>query len=113
MNRRQLLRDLATAATGGYVATRRGYAANETITVGCIGTGGRTQALMRALAKIPGARMAAVCDVWDANLAAGLKLASPDAFATKEYRQILDRKDIDAVVIGTPNHHCADDGRGL
>ena len=59
---------------------------------------------MRALAKIPGVRMAAVCDVWDTNLAAGKQLADPQAFATKEYREILDRKDIDAVLIGTPNH---------
>src|SRR5262249_21571464 len=74
------------------------------IRVGCIGTGGRMQALMKALAKIPGAQMAAVCDVWDENLAKGRELAPPGAFATKDYRAILDRKDIDAVVIGTPNH---------
>jgi predicted dehydrogenase len=103
-NRRQLLKDLGCAALGGYLATSRGYAANETITVGCIGTGGRTQGLMKALARIPGVRMAAVCDVWDTHLAAGKELADPQAFATKEYREILDRKDIDAVLIGTPNH---------
>jgi predicted dehydrogenase len=103
-NRRELLKDLGFAALGGYLATSRGYAANETITVGCIGTGGRTQGLMKALAKIPGVRMAAVCDVWDTHLAAGKELADPQAFATKEYREILDRKDIDAVLIGSPNH---------
>ena len=83
-NRRQHLKDLGYAALGGYLATSRGYAANETITVGCIGTGGRTQGLMRALAKIPGVRIAAVCDVWDMHLAAGKQLADPQAFATKE-----------------------------
>ena len=103
-NRRELLKGLGYAAVGGYLATSRGYAANETITVGCIGTGGRAQMLMRALAKIPGIRIAAVCDVWDQHLAAGKQLADPQAFATKEYRTLLDRKDIDAVVIGSPNH---------
>jgi predicted dehydrogenase len=103
-NRRELLKGFGYAALGGYLATARGYAANETITVGCIGTGGRTRVLMKALARIPGVRIAAVCDVWDTNLAAGKELADPQAFATKEYRQMLDRKDIDAVVIGTPNH---------
>ena len=103
-NRRQLLKDLGYAALGGYLATSRGYAANETITVGCIGTGGRCQGLMRALARIPGVRMAAVCDVWDEHLDEGKQLADPQAFDTKEYREILDRKDIDAVVIGSPNH---------
>ena len=104
IHRRQALKGIGYAALGGYLATSRGYAANETITVGCIGTGGRTQQLMRALAKIPGVRIAAVCDVWDTHLAAGKGLADPQALATKEYREILDRKDIDAVLIGTPNH---------
>lgn len=103
-NRRQVLKGLGYAALGGYLATSRGFAANESITVGCIGTGGRAQALMKALAKIEGVRIAAVCDVWDKNLAAGQQLADPQAFATKEYREILERKDIDAVVIGSPNH---------
>jgi predicted dehydrogenase len=100
-NRREALK---TLVTGGFAASALGYAANETIRVGCIGTGGRTQALMKALARIPGAQMAAVCDVWDDNLARGRELAAAGAFATKDYRAILDRKDIDAVVIGTPNH---------
>jgi predicted dehydrogenase len=92
------------AVTGGFAATRLGYAANETIEVGIIGSGGRAQSLMRALAKIPGARMAAVCDVWDKHLADGKGLADPAAFTTKDYRQLLERNDIDAVLIGTPNH---------
>ena len=45
-----------------------------------------------------------MCDVWDDNLAAGKQLADPQAFATKDYRALLERKDIDAVLIGTPNH---------
>jgi len=103
-NRRQLLRDLGSVATGGFLASAMGYAANETIHVGCIGTGGRAQVLMKALARIPGVEIAAVCDVWDENLAKGRQLAKADAFVTKDYRAILDRKDIDAVLIGTPNH---------
>ena len=103
-NRRQLLRDLGHTAAGGFAASALGYAANETIQVGCIGTGGRTQALMKALARISGVRISAVCDVWDDNLAKGKELAAAGAFATRDYRAVLERKDIDAVVIGTPNH---------
>jgi predicted dehydrogenase len=103
-NRRQLLQELGLVTVGGYLATSRGYAANETITVGCIGTGGRAQALMKPLASIPGVRIAAVCDVWDVNLAAGKRLADPQAFATKNYHELLERKDIDAILIATPNH---------
>src|SRR5262252_3167570 len=75
-NRREVLKGLVT---GGFLATGMGYAANETMRVGCIGTGGRTQALMKALARIPGAQIAAVCDVWDENLAKGRELAAPGA----------------------------------
>ncbi len=103
-NRRQLLKDLTLAAAGGYAATARGYAANETISVGCIGTGGRCQVLMKALKNIPGAKITAVCDVWDHNLDAAKEIAGGQPFATKDYRALLDRKDIDAVVIGAPDH---------
>jgi predicted dehydrogenase len=94
----------AASATLGTMESARGYPANETLTVGCLGTGGRCQALMRSLAKVPGVKIAAVCDVYDSHLEAGKKLADPRAFATKLYREILDRKDIDAVLIGSPDH---------
>ena len=107
-NRRTFLEQLgigtAGVITAGYTATARGFAANETLNVGCIGTGGRCQALMRAFKEVPGTRITAVADIWDANRALGLKLAEPGAVALKDYRQLLARKDIDAVIIGTPDH---------
>src|SRR3954451_16545353 len=103
-NRREMLKTLGSTVTGGFVASRLGYGANETIEVGIIGSGGRAQGLMKSLSAIPGVRIAAVCDVWDQHLAEGKALADSSAFTTKDYRQILDRKDIDAVLIGTPNH---------
>src|SRR5215831_9621152 len=104
LSRRELLESLgiatAAALTTGYTSTAKGFAANETITVGCIGTGGRCRKLMQSLATIPGVKITAVCDIWDFHLDEGKKLAQPNAFATKDYRAILDRKDIDAVLIG-------------
>src|SRR5262249_22327095 len=82
----------------------RGFAANDTLNVGCLGTGGRCRTLMQSLAKVPGVRLAAVCDVYDAHLAEARKLSDPDAFATAKFREVLDRKDIDAVLIGAPDH---------
>jgi predicted dehydrogenase len=107
-NRREFLETLSFTAAGlmaaGYTSTARGYAANETINVGAIGTGGRCRQLLTALGKIAGVKIVAVCDLWDVSLEAGKKLADPQAFTTKDYRALLDRKDIDAVVIGTPDH---------
>lgn len=106
LSRRELLESLGISAalTAGYTATAQGFAANETITVGCIGTGGRCRKLMESLATIPGVKIAAVCDIWDYHLNEGRKLAAPNALATKDYRSLLDRQDIDAVLIGTPDH---------
>jgi ornithine cyclodeaminase/alanine dehydrogenase-like protein (mu-crystallin family) len=59
----------------GYTATAGGFAANETLNVGCIGTGGRCQALMKAFKDVPGTRITAVADIWDDNREAGRKLA--------------------------------------
>ena len=103
-NRRELLKNLGVAVTGGYLATPRGYAANDTIRIGCIGVGGRCQALMRALVQIPGAKIVTICDVWDQALVNAQKIAGPQATPVKDYRTVLDRKDIDAVLIASPNH---------
>src|SRR5262245_17044061 len=91
-----------TAALAAPAVNARG--ANETLRVGCIGTGGRCQALMKSLAEVPGVRITAVCDVYDRHLDAARKLAGPKALATKQYKEVLDRKDIDAVLVGSPDH---------
>jgi len=94
----------AGVVTAGYAATALGYAANETINVACIGTGGRCRRLMQSLAGIAGVKIVGVCDVWDEHLAKGRELADPAAFATKRYQEVLERKDVDAVLIGAPDH---------
>src|SRR5262245_38176427 len=109
MQRREFFRDMgrwgiaAGLATAG-VETARGYMSNDTIEVACLGTGGRCRALMKSLAEVPGVRLAAVCDIWDVHLSEARKLADVKAIATKEYRELLDRKDLNAVLIGSPDH---------
>jgi predicted dehydrogenase len=107
VSRRAFLHGSAAAAAGlalGPAATGAVLGANDVLNVGLIGTGGRCRALMKSLAKVPKVRMAAVCDVYDAHLDLARKLADPKAFATKKYQEVLDRKDVDAVVIGSPDH---------
>lgn len=108
MHRRQFLSDLASTAgaatLAGFTATSCGFAANETVSIGAIGTGGRCRQLMQALSGISGVQIVAVCDIWDENLAEGAKLAAPRARRFKDHRELLDQADIDAVVIGAPDH---------
>lgn len=99
-------RTFVMSATASVVAASatRAVAANETLSIGCIGTGGRCRHLMKALKTVPGVRIAAVCDIFEPHLAAGKQLADAKAFTSKNYHEILDRKDIDAVLIGSPDH---------
>jgi predicted dehydrogenase len=94
----------AAALAALHLETARGFSANDTLEVACIGTGGRCRRLMQSLREINGVRLAAVCDVWDVALAEGKKLADEKAIATKVFKELLDRPDIDAVLVGTPDH---------
>jgi predicted dehydrogenase len=79
--------------------------ASERVTVGCIGVGGRGRANLESVAANPGAQVVAVCDVdathrKDALRAAGLKADS----GYGDFRELLGRRDIDAVVVSPPDH---------
>ncbi len=71
--------------------------------IGVIGSGGRGRLLTAEFKEI-GAEMAAVCDVYEPNLQAGLKAASTGAKSYGDYRRLLDDKSIEAVIIATPDH---------
>ncbi len=92
----------AASAVAGSVAA--GFPANEALQVGVIGSGGRARHLMRSFPKLDNVRIVAVCDVWDVALAEGRKMADPKAAATKKYQELLDDKDVHAVLIGSPDH---------
>jgi len=70
---------------------------------GIIGSGGRGTFLTGEFKEV-GAQMAAVCDVYEANLARGLKAASTGATAYSDYRRLLEDKTLDFVVVATPDH---------
>jgi predicted dehydrogenase len=95
MNRRIFL--MGTGAAGGAV-----YAADR-VKVGLIGSGGRGQFLAGEFKEI-GAEVAAVCDVYEPNLRAGLKAASSGAKSYGDYRRLLEDKTLEAVIVATPDH---------
>jgi predicted dehydrogenase len=105
LTRRSFVQTSAAAGVAALAAPAANVlGANETLNVGCIGTGGRCQALMHSLVKVPHVRIAAVCDVYDTHLDDARKLADPKARATKVYKEALDSKDVDAVLIAAPDH---------
>ena len=87
----------ATAASYARV-----FGANERVRCGTIGTGGRGWYLTGRFKEF-GADVAAVCDVYEPRLAAGLKQASTGAKSYVDYRRLLEDKSLDAVIIATPD----------
>lgn len=81
----------------------RVLAANDTPVMGIIGAGGRGRRVMQKHQTL-GVTFAAVCDIYEPNLARGLEQAGPDAASHADYRELLAREDLDAVLIATPEH---------
>jgi len=78
-------------------------AASDRIRGAIIGAGGRGRYLTGEFKEI-GVEMAAVCDVYEPNLQAGLKAASTGARSYDNYKKLLEDKSIDVVAVATPDH---------
>ncbi len=94
--------------TAGAVWTAASYArvlgANDRIRVGGIGLGGRCRLLLNLARQNENVEVAAVCDVYEPRMAETQAKIAPGAEAIVDYRRLLERKDIDAVFIGSPDH---------
>ncbi len=80
---------------------------SSTVHLGVIGAGSRGTFMMSVFQKDPALRVSGICDVYEPNLERGLAAAAKggsSARAFRNYRQLLDDKSIDAVLIGTPEH---------
>ena len=93
-------RNLVQAAALVPFQAVRGTAQNSAIKVGIIGAGSRGSYDGRILSKDPRARVTAVCDISDEQLAKAKSFA-PDASQHKDFKEVL-AGDVDAVVIATP-----------
>jgi predicted dehydrogenase len=69
---------------------------------GFIGTGTQGCTLLRFLATIPEGRCVATCDIYPPNLKKGVETIGAKTDTYEDYRRLLDRKDIEAVMIATP-----------
>ena len=79
-------------------------AANDHIQIALIGAGGQGQGDTRVAVQVPGVKLVAVADCYDGRLEHSKEIWGNDLFTTRDYKEILARKDIDAVIIGTPDH---------
>ena len=80
------------------------FSANDNINIGLIGAGGMgTQDTITAL-QVPGSKLVAVCDLYEGRFKEAKTRWGGDLFTTRSYKELLNRKDIDAVIIATPDH---------
>jgi len=116
MSRREFMRAAGAAAAAfsvGLAATReelRAQTAGEgadLLKVGIIGPGVEGRNVMSHCAKVPGVKFTAVCDIFEPNLQKGLEIAGEGAKSFADYRDMLEKADMDAVMVAVPlNLHC-------
>jgi predicted dehydrogenase len=104
VNRRGLLRGLGTSTMAMTAASyQRVSGANETIQLGLVGAGERGRGDMRTFLTAGGVNIAAVCDVYAQNIDA-VKQTAPNARSFSDHRKLVEMKELDAVLIATPDH---------
>ena len=104
MKRRQFVAGTGAVLAGTALSARRVRGANERVNVALIGCGTRGRLLANLFQQTPGAAVTALCDVYDPQVAQARAAAGEGARAFKDFRRVLDEKDIDAVVVATPDH---------
>lgn len=114
LNRRQFLR--TTGETAATLAAASAWAPvilsaespAKTIGIGCIGLGTRGGDLINAVVNCDDVKVVAVCDVYGPHRQKGIERSRNPAVKTYvDYRELLAAPNVDAVVIGTPDHwHC-------
>ena len=85
-------------------AAARVLGASDRLRLGVIGNGGRGQYLMREVNKLADVDYVAVCDVYDARRDQAEAITGRTVKKYGDHRRLLEHKDIDAVIIATPDH---------
>lgn len=118
LNRRNFLKTAGATAAGTLAAGAakthllaqqqnepvKPVSANDHVQIALIGAGGQGQGDTKVALRVPGVKLVAVSDCYNGRLAHSKELWGDDIFTTRDYAEVLARKDIDAVIIGTPDH---------
>src|SRR3954453_22100610 len=86
------------------LSAARVQGANDRVRFGLIGSGGRGRQDWESFLKQPEVEPVAVCDVYQPFREKGVAMTEGRAKAYKDFREVLDRKDIDTVIVATPDH---------
>ena len=114
-SRRRFLRQLSTGLLAPplldsskslqtLLAPHRPYAPNDRIQLACIGMGIQGFSDVNAALENEGVKLVAVCDLYTGRLERAREVYGEQTEVTRDYRELLARKDIDAVIVATPDH---------
>lgn len=119
-SRKKFLHQSAALLGGGLLASaidnsafaifKNRISPSDQLNIGAIGINGMGWSNVRAALKVPGVNLVAVCDIDTNVIDKRLKELSDKNYDTSkikvygDYRKLLDQKDVDAVIIGTPDH---------
>ena len=106
MGRRKFIRQSlgASVALAAAASARRVLGANERVRIGVIGCGNRGDQVIDAFLKHSDAEIVAVCDVYEPYRKFAIGKIGTGCEEFSDFRKLLARKDIDAVIIATPDH---------
>jgi predicted dehydrogenase len=104
VTRRQFTQTAAATGLASALSAGRVHGANERVRLGFIGLGNRGDQVLDAFLTHPDAEVAAICDIYQPYLDFAAKKIGTQPQQFRDFRPLLDRKDLDAVVICTPDH---------
>jgi predicted dehydrogenase len=118
-SRRNFIRKIATASAAVAVGSnvfaaenknvyfeklkRTPFSPNDKINIALIGAGGMGTEDVKTALKTPNIKIVAACDLYDGRLKDAKTKWGADLYTTRHYKEILNRKDVDAVIIATPD----------
>jgi predicted dehydrogenase len=80
------------------------FGPNDQVNIAVIGMGIMGFSNAETSVQVPGVKLVGVCDLYTGRLDRAKEVYGKDLFVTKDYKEILDRKDIDAVIVATSDH---------
>jgi predicted dehydrogenase len=104
LTRRDFTKTLTLAGAATALSRSRAWGANERVRLGFIGLGNRGDQVLDAFLKQPDAAVTALCDLSQPYLDFAARKVGTQPKQFKDYRRLLEEKDLDAVVISTPDH---------
>lgn len=104
MNAASVASGLAMAKAGLGQEDTKPRSPNDRVQYGCIGFGIMGQGDVHTVTSLPGVEIVAVSDVYDGRLTAARERYGDHVFTTRDYRELLARPGVDAVIVATPDH---------